>query len=443
MNTSSFIYFYLHLASQKAQFSLTLNDQVSFKLSSQPLYAKQSLTLLSLKGLKKKSDLFKVAAFAAWKQAVGYSNLVPLPFFSHPQFYQLNMKYKALTRFQNLNFSKKKQNTEKNFYPISRKINEKAAFLPFSLTSNCKFNQQRLPFRPANLFGGKTKMLSKVKTKRKLISTLYQKILNQSFKKNFIDHLKKIENLTKIKTYGKPKLLNIRSDHQMEFFSWTPTLNKTKVYSNFLKATTAFKASTKTKKINTSLADRDKNRSLPFENYMMLSNLTLNNSVQKKKLKTVFDFLQLEAVKIKQDHSTKYMCASWLLEFIRAELSFRNANLKRVLNNLFLYTRQPICNFTPSKQAVPFALPFQRPSEKTKPILVNSNHSLFVVPDLIKGLRVTFSGRLGGKKGMAKTLTKTTGRVPLSTLKEKVDFAKGVVHTKNGSLGIKVWICFN
>lgn len=582
MNSSSFIYFYLHLANQKTRFSLILNDHVSLKFSSQPPYARQSLALLSLKGLKKKSDLFNEAAFTAWKQALGYPSLMSLPFFSLHQLYQLNLKYKALTRFQNLNFSKKKpkSTTGENFFSIARKSNEKAALLPFSLISNLKLKQLTLPLCFVNNQSVKTQMLDKVKTKKKLISTLYQKILNQSFKKNFVDHLTKIESLTKIKTYEKPKLLNptnfvdknfyfskyssssslnnqaitlqstllgqhkehfvwgavsaksgqSRPDHQMEFFSWTPTLDKAEAYLNVSKAatfshlgknfykiqraqedefkkekaptfgfppqlfclskkfwfsknrainkhpkeskvinieknTTAFclknknqnfstfkpcltvtqqqRANTKTKKVNTSLVDYNKNLNPPFENSMMLSKLSLNNPVQKKKLKTFFDFFQLEAGKVKQDLSTRYICASWLLEYIRAELSFRNANLKRVLNNLFLYTQQPICHLTPSKQAVPFALPFQRSSEKANSVFVNTKDSLFIVPDIIKGLRVTFSGRLGGKKGMAKTLTKTTGRVPFSTLKEKIDFAKGVVHTKNGSLGIKVWICFN
>lgn len=109
----------------------------------------------------------------------------------------------------------------------------------------------------------------------------------------------------------------------------------------------------------------------------------------------------------------KFYTASWLLDFLCGELSLRNANIKRVLNQAFIF---PI---------------------KSDSIPLN------VVPDLIKGLKITFSGRMGGKKGMAKTLTKTLGRVPLSTLREKVDFAKGTVKTKVGSLGVKVWICYH
>ena len=107
----------------------------------------------------------------------------------------------------------------------------------------------------------------------------------------------------------------------------------------------------------------------------------------------------------------KFYTASWLLDFICGELSLRNANIKRVLSQAFIF---------PIK------------SDLSK-----------IVPDLIKGLKITFSGRMGGKKGMAKTLTKTLGRVPLSTLREKVDFAKGTVKTKVGSLGVKVWICYH
>ena len=130
---------------------------------------------------------------------------------------------------------------------------------------------------------------------------------------------------------------------------------------------------------------------------------------------------------------TKFYTASWLLESIRTSLGERNSNIKRVLNQTFLLTQQPIFQTK------------QEPQHKGTSDLYKSNYAspLFVIPHLIKGLKVTFSGRTGGKKGMAKVLTKTLGRVPSSTLREKVDFAKGSVKTKVGSLGIKVWICYN
>lgn len=116
----------------------------------------------------------------------------------------------------------------------------------------------------------------------------------------------------------------------------------------------------------------------------------------------------------------KFYSASWLLESIISELSEnKNSNIKRVLNQTFL-------SFDKQKDLE---------KKKRKDEVLNTS--------LLKGLRITLSGRMGGKKGMAKSLTKTSGRVPLSTLNEKVDFALGVVHTKTGCLGVKVWICYN
>lgn len=127
---------------------------------------------------------------------------------------------------------------------------------------------------------------------------------------------------------------------------------------------------------------------------------------------------------------SKFYTASWLLEFICTELGLPNSNIKRVLNQTFLLTQQKISRQPQGPQINSFHKG-------------NSSKNLSLIPHLIKGLKVTFSGRMGGKKGMAKVLTKTLGRVPLSTLREKVDFAKGTVKTKVGSLGVKVWICYN
>lgn len=116
----------------------------------------------------------------------------------------------------------------------------------------------------------------------------------------------------------------------------------------------------------------------------------------------------------------KFYSASWLLESIISELSEnKNSNIKRVLNQTFL-------SF-----------------DKQKDLEKKNRKDEVLNTSLLKGLRITLSGRMGGKKGMAKSLTKTSGRVPLSTLNEKVDFALGVVHTKTGCLGVKVWICYN
>lgn len=61
----------------------------------------------------------------------------------------------------------------------------------------------------------------------------------------------------------------------------------------------------------------------------------------------------------------------------------------------------------------------------------------------LKGLRVTATGRFSKrKKNMAQQISLSTGKVPLSTLKEKIDYSQGFVKTKLGTVGLKVWLCF-
>jgi small subunit ribosomal protein S3 len=56
-----------------------------------------------------------------------------------------------------------------------------------------------------------------------------------------------------------------------------------------------------------------------------------------------------------------------------------------------------------------------------------------------KGIKVSVSGRLGGAE-MARTEWYLEGRVPLHTLRAKVDYGFAEGHTTYGCIGIKVWI---
>ena len=61
----------------------------------------------------------------------------------------------------------------------------------------------------------------------------------------------------------------------------------------------------------------------------------------------------------------------------------------------------------------------------------------------LKGLRVSACGRLSKtKKGMAQQINLSIGKVPTSTVKEKVDYSQGFVKTRLGTVGLKVWLCF-
>jgi len=56
-----------------------------------------------------------------------------------------------------------------------------------------------------------------------------------------------------------------------------------------------------------------------------------------------------------------------------------------------------------------------------------------------KGIKVACAGRLGGAE-MARTEWYLEGRVPLHTLRAKIDYGFAEANTKVGKIGIKVWI---
>ncbi len=56
-----------------------------------------------------------------------------------------------------------------------------------------------------------------------------------------------------------------------------------------------------------------------------------------------------------------------------------------------------------------------------------------------EGIKVVVSGRLGGAE-IARVDKQMEGRVPLHTLRAKIDYAVSEAHTTFGVIGIKVWI---
>ena len=56
-----------------------------------------------------------------------------------------------------------------------------------------------------------------------------------------------------------------------------------------------------------------------------------------------------------------------------------------------------------------------------------------------KGIKIAVAGRLGGAE-MARTEWYREGRVPLHTLRAKIDYGFAEAHTTYGIIGIKVWI---
>lgn len=57
-----------------------------------------------------------------------------------------------------------------------------------------------------------------------------------------------------------------------------------------------------------------------------------------------------------------------------------------------------------------------------------------------KGVKIILAGRIGGAE-ISRRETYKIGTIPLSTIREEVDFAKVPSLTKSGYVGVKVWIC--
>ena len=57
-----------------------------------------------------------------------------------------------------------------------------------------------------------------------------------------------------------------------------------------------------------------------------------------------------------------------------------------------------------------------------------------------KGVRIKLSGRINGAE-IARRETYKQGSIPLSTIREEIDFAHVPSLTKSGYIGVKVWIC--
>lgn len=57
-----------------------------------------------------------------------------------------------------------------------------------------------------------------------------------------------------------------------------------------------------------------------------------------------------------------------------------------------------------------------------------------------KGVRIRLSGRINGAE-IARREKFGSGTIPLSTIREDIDFAVSPALTKSGYIGVKVWIC--
>jgi small subunit ribosomal protein S3 len=58
-----------------------------------------------------------------------------------------------------------------------------------------------------------------------------------------------------------------------------------------------------------------------------------------------------------------------------------------------------------------------------------------------KGIKVRISGRIAGAE-IARSEQYIVGKVPLHTLRAKIDYATSTAFTRSGTVGIKVWVYF-
>ena len=57
-----------------------------------------------------------------------------------------------------------------------------------------------------------------------------------------------------------------------------------------------------------------------------------------------------------------------------------------------------------------------------------------------RGVKIILAGRIGGAE-ISRRETYKYGSIPLSTIREQIDFASVPSLTKSGYIGVKVWIC--
>jgi small subunit ribosomal protein S3 len=116
-------------------------------------------------------------------------------------------------------------------------------------------------------------------------------------------------------------------------------------------------------------------------------------------------------------------------------------SLRKFLKRL---TRFQILNITlePTKRtdARLIAMLIAQQIEKRKPFRRAIKMALAsLVKDEVEGAKIQISGRLNGAE-MARTEILRVGRVPLHTLRAKIDYCVHEAHTIYGILGIKVWV---
>ena len=188
-----------------------------------------------------------------------------------------------------------------------------------------------------------------------------------------------------------------------------------------------------------------------FQNNISLKNdfysKISNSGVQKNIFETELDHIYYSN-RI-QNHQTLFTSSKWKLNNIESKNKYKNyiqRNLASIYNLNFEFIPFKVNHDWQSAgfladEIVYFLerrVSFRRIKNKIlKQLDKNSN---------IRGVRITCSGRVGGKSKKAqraKTECVKLGQTSLHVFSSRIDFAVRTAQTSFGSVGVKVWICYN
>lgn len=223
---------------------------------------------------------------------------------------------------------------------------------------------------------------------------------NVIFKKSILKKLnnKKISLIKRLKIikYYK-KYLNLKRDKKIKNLMFNNFLNK------FFKGVTLFY-----------------NKIISINLIIQPLNTKLINSLNKKK----HDTIKKKLIKLK-----KYQKNNFFKEGTNLVFSIINKQ-----NSAFLLSNF-ISNILQKLKYHNFFLKFI----KTALTIFISDKSFY---SKIKGIKLNIKGRIN-KSPRAKNKMITIGNVPIFTIDSNIDYSETTAYTSNGTLGVKVWICFN
>nr|USG56579.1 30S ribosomal protein S3 [Chlorella vulgaris] len=194
-----------------------------------------------------------------------------------------------------------------------------------------------------------------------------------------------------------------------------------------------------------SFLDKEKTNSLVFGSSLLETSLLKKGIQQKSKLTPIINLQTTQNLWSRSIPSCSFSNIKSLSE---------NLNSKNYLESRLTHFYQLEIGFMPFKvtndwqhaqylaDEIVFFLQKRVPFRRLKNKLLKE---LSKLPQ-IRGVRITCSGRVGGKSKKAqraKTECIKYGQTSLQVFSSKIDFSQKTALTSFGSVGVKVWICYN